>query len=80
MAHPLDHQSVRDISKLKLSNRTHASYHGSHADTLVYNFLRENPNWAIDSLVSYLLATYSDYGISREIIASQIKMYIMTKD
>jgi hypothetical protein len=80
MAHPLDHQSIRDISKLKLSNRMASSYHGSHADTLVYNFLRENPNWAIDSLVSYLMATYSDYGISREIIASQIKMYIMTKD
>lgn len=80
MAHPTDYASQKDISKLRLSNRKMvSSYHGSHADTLVYNFLRENPNWAIDSLVSYLLATYSDYGISREIISNQIKAYIMEK-
>ena len=78
MAHPLDHQSIQDISRLRRSSTRSASI--SNADILVYNFLRENPNWAIDSLVSYLLATYSDYGISREIISNQIKAYIMQKD
>ena len=77
MAHPTDYASMNDIHKLKRSSTRNAP---SNADILVYNFLRENPNWAIDSLVSYLLATYSDYGISREIISNQIKAYIMQKD
>lgn len=77
MAHPLDHYSQQDLSKLKRSSSHNKP--ASNADILVYNFLRENPNWAIDSLVKYLLSTYSDYGISREIIANQIKSYIMEK-
>jgi lysozyme family protein len=80
MAHPTDYPSQRDISRLHLSNRPKIQiYHGSHADTLVYNFLRENPNWAIDSLVTYLLKQYSGFGVTKQIIAKHIRLYILEK-
>jgi len=83
MAHPTDYPAQKDISKLRLSSNRNLgveTYHGSHAQILVYNFLRANPNWAIDSLVKYLLHTYKEFGVTREIISDQIKLYIMTRE
>ena len=83
MAHATDYPSQRDISKLRKSPSTmnRKSYHpqSHHAQTLVSNFLHSNPNWAIDSLVKYLLSQYSDFGVTKEIIATEIHAYIMEK-
>ena len=88
MAHPTDYASQIDISRLRKSpSQMNISSHSqaireskfSNANTLVYNFLRENPNWAIDSLVSYCLSQYSDFGVTKEIISDQIKIYILEK-
>lgn len=92
MAHVTDYQSTDKSSHLSRLSKSPSSmnpsshkniYDGNEIDNaniLVYNFLRSNPNWAIDSLVSYLLKTYVDYGVTRKIIASQIHNYILSKD
>ena len=80
MAHPTDYNSQKDIHKLRLSNRPKiVSYHASHANILVHNFLRENSNWAIDSLVTYLMRQYAEFGVTKEIVAHEIKSYIIEK-
>ena len=79
MAHPTDYASQNDISRLRRSNHNPHKIVESNAYVLAINFLNQNPNWAIDSLVSYLLATYSDYGMNREVISQAIKTYIMDK-
>lgn len=72
MAHPTDYPSQRDAYKEVIKP-------DFYPNVLVYNFLRENPNWALDSLVSYLLSQYSDFEVTKSIISDQIKIYIMEK-
>jgi hypothetical protein len=88
MAHPTDYASMRDISKLSKSPSTmnrksmktiDTLLSEEHAITLARNFLHQNPNWAIDSLVSYLMTQYADFGMTKEIISNQIKAYIMSR-
>jgi hypothetical protein len=75
MAHPTDYASMQDIHKLKKSSQPH-SYDNQNAYHLVLNFLRSNPNWSIDSLVTYCLRQYSDFGVNRSIISQAITTYI----
>lgn len=77
MAHPTDYQSMQDISKLKRSSPKTPPIENGYI--LITNFLDQNPNWAIDSLVTYLLHTYSDYGVTREMICKAIRNYIMSR-
>jgi hypothetical protein len=80
MAHPTDYASIRDISKLKLSNRFIDVPHlPTHGDTLVYNFIRQNANWSIDSIVNYCLQFYSEFGVDKQMIAKHMKSYILEK-
>lgn len=80
MAHPTDYASMRDISRLRLSNRPKIqSYQGTHAEVLIYNFLRENPNWSLDSLYTYCMNQYSEFGVTKSTIANQVKLYINEK-
>ena len=82
MAHSTDYASIRDINSRNISHLKRSSpktLPESDANILVRNFLRSNPNWAIDSLVSYLLSTYSDFGITKTIISDEIKSYILEK-
>ena len=42
-------------------------------------FLLENPTWSIDSIVNHLLTYYSDYGVTKAIVAAEIKDYVMER-
>ena len=42
-------------------------------------FLLENPTWSIDSIVNHLLTYYSDYGVTKDIVAAEIKDYVMER-
>jgi len=77
MAHPCDYASQSDISRLRKSNPNPGRAPESNGNLIMRSFLRENPNWAIDSLVTYALREFKDYGISRKIIADEIKFYVM---
>lgn len=74
MAHSTDYQS-----RPTLSSRQILIERASHGRTLVTRFLRENPTWAIDSLVSYLLVTYADYLVDHAMIADCMKEYINSR-
>lgn len=50
-----------------------------HARILVNNFLQDNSTWALDSIYSYCLKYYADYGVTKQLLASCIHSYIMGK-
>lgn len=52
----------------------------SHGEILVHNFIRQNPTWAISSLIDYCLRYYADFGVTKRIIAKQMHDYIMSHD
>ena len=84
MAHACDYPSrlPRNLSKLQLSNsfmNTTIVNQENVPYNLISNFLSNNPNWSLDSLYTYCLATYADYGVTRDIIASCVHNYIMAK-
>ena len=82
MAHPCDYPSQKDISRLRhspLTPRKIIMDQASHGRILVAQFLRDNPTWAIDSLVSYCLTYYRDYLVDHSVIADCMKDYINGK-
>ena len=52
----------------------------SHAYILISNFIRENTTWAISSAYDYCLKYYREFGATKEIFASALHAYIMSKD
>jgi hypothetical protein len=85
MAHPTDYPSQRDISRLLKSSsymnpNSHDHEQIKNARTLIKNFLLQNSTWAVDSIIDYCLRTYRDYGVTRKIIADEIRAYVMNRD
>lgn len=74
MAHATDY-----ASRTTLSSRQILIERASHGRILVTRFLRDNPTWAIDSLVTYLLSTYKDYLVDHAMIADCMKDYINSR-
>jgi hypothetical protein len=83
MAHATDYESrINSHSYYPPSRLSQSSTKKQPPDDayhLALNFLRSNPNWAIDSLVTYLMTTYTDFNMTHMIISRAITTYINEK-
>ena len=76
MAHPTDHASVQDISRLRKSNIQKVQPQSAYE--IVDHFLSSHAHWSIDSICQYLLITHKGM-VTKHHISEGIKKYIFSK-
>lgn len=77
IVHSVGHTGAQILSSIQQHNKMVEDTKDAY--TLTKQFLSENPTWAIDSLITYIMREYAQYGVTYKIISECLYDYVMDR-